>query len=158
MEANDVPARKRLRLATFDYTDPGYFYFLTIRAADGARLDAASSGLMAAIHEAIITRHRSVFTLWVYCLMPDHLHAGLSPLAGGPSVPRALQAFKSYTTKVGWRFGVTGPLWQRSYYDHIARKSEHVHSIAEYILQNPVRRGLVADPFDWPYSYIEQGL
>lgn len=37
-------------------------------------------------------------------------------------------------------------------FDHIARKEENVLAICEYILANPVRKGLVEDPTEWPYS------
>ena len=37
-------------------------------------------------------------------------------------------------------------LWQISYYDHVLRSEEAIRPIAEYIWQNPVRRGMVDSP------------
>ena len=36
-------------------------------------------------------------------------------------------------------------LWQRSYHDHVLRKEEELEEAALYILNNPVRKGLVDD-------------
>jgi len=45
-------------------------------------------------------------------------------------------------------------LWQRSYYDHIVRKVESLEEICEYILDNPVRKGLVKNCQEYPYSSL----
>ncbi|MDA8216828.1 MAG: hypothetical protein M0Z94_04340 [Dehalococcoidales bacterium] len=63
-----------------------------------------------------------------------------------------MQSFKSYTTRIAWRHGYEGTLWQRGYYEHVARCLEDVLAVCEYILANPVRKGLVAEPGLWPYS------
>jgi len=43
-----------------------------------------------------------------------------------------------------------GMRWQWGYYDRILRRSESTADVAEYILMNPVRKGLVNDFRDWP--------
>ena len=42
-------------------------------------------------------------------------------------------------------------LWQRGFYEHIIRKEENIADVAEYILNNPVRQGLVQDGeyYEW---------
>jgi len=42
-------------------------------------------------------------------------------------------------------------LWQEGYYEHVLRAEENVRSIARYIVENPVRAGLVAHAIDYPY-------
>ncbi len=61
---------------------------------------------------------------------------------------------KSYTTKIAWSLGLSGPLWQRSSYDVILDGHRPTEEIARYILDNPVRKGLVAQWDEWPYSGI----
>ena len=39
---------------------------------------------------------------------------------------------------------------QARFFDHIVRAEEDLLAISEYILNNPVRRGLVEYPEDWP--------
>jgi len=49
----------------------------------------------------------------------------------------------------GWK----GKVWQRSFCDHALRKDEDVTKVAEYIVNNPIRRGLVKDWTEYPYSW-----
>jgi hypothetical protein len=42
-------------------------------------------------------------------------------------------------------------LWQRSYYDHILREDEDVVGVARYVLENPVRAGLVTEVIQYPF-------
>ncbi len=44
-------------------------------------------------------------------------------------------------------------LWQRSYYDHVVRRAESLEEICKYILENPVRKGLVENYREYPYSF-----
>lgn len=42
--------------------------------------------------------------------------------------------------------------WQKDFYDHILRKDEDVKKHVMYILNNPVRRGIVENWKDYPYK------
>ena len=106
------------------------------------------------IESARFLRREKKFLIYCYCLMPDHFHISLSPSIESGSVSKILQSFKSYTTQIGWRYGIIGELWQKSFYDHIARKGEDLIEIYNYILYNPVRKGLVEKPEDWPFSGV----
>ena len=44
-----------------------------------------------------------------------------------------------------------GPLWQEGYYDRVLRKDEDLRTVARYLLNNPIRAGLVTKPIDYPY-------
>lgn len=92
------------------------------------------------------------FRLFGHCLMPDHLHVLLSPNCGGRTLGDWLQAFKSFTTNRFIGLGGTPPLWQRSAHDHICREGETAESVLRYILENPVRAGLVDDWKKWKWS------
>jgi len=43
-------------------------------------------------------------------------------------------------------------LWQRSFYDHALRKEESVYQVTMYIWENPVRAGLVEEPYEYKWS------
>ena len=52
-----------------------------------------------------------------------------------------------------------GQLWQRGFYDRsLARTDETLTDVARYILDNPVREGLVQRAQDWPYSRVSSLL
>ena len=64
--------------------------------------------------------------------------------------------FKRFTTtQIWWKQGGAGRLWQRSSYDHVIRYNKSVEPVVHYVLNNPVRKGLVRDWEDYPYSAIE---
>ncbi len=144
--------KKTPRLKDFDYSNHDYVYFVTVCAMH--LLEPFQNQILAhkVIDSLLFIREAKRIRLYCYCLMPDHLHLALSPSFSSGSISDVLQEFKSYTTRLGWEQGIKGKLWQRSFFDHIARKEEDLAAICEYILANPVRRGLVEDPKEWPYS------
>ena len=81
------------------------------------------------------------FIVDCYCFMPDHLHI----LASGENENNSLKDFvKMFKQKSSFEFKklTNKILWQRSYYDHVVRKTEDLKDILNYILYNPVRKGL----------------
>lgn len=95
---------------------------------------------------------RQQCAVFTYCLMPDHLHFLVSPRHDGTSVLTFTDQFKGKATNGSWAVGWRGKLWQPRYYDHIVRAEEDLRAIAEYILNNPVRKGLVERAKDWRWS------
>lgn len=95
---------------------------------------------------------RLAYRLYGYCLMPDHLHVLLSPAESGVETAKWLDSFKSYTTHQWMKLGHKPPLWQRSAHDHVCRDGETVEGVLRYIVENPVRAGLVQQWKDWPWT------
>ena len=83
------------------------------------------------------------------CLMPDHLHW---LLADAGRMIRAVQRFKSEATLRARCHGFQGRIWQRSFWDHVLRREESTYLVARYVVENPVRAGLVVDVADYPYQ------
>jgi len=86
------------------------------------------------------------------CLMPDHLHWLIRDAA---TMRRVVGQLKSSTTRALWELGHPGRLWQRSFWDHVVRREESLEAIARYIVNNPVRKGLVRDAREYPWSMIQ---
>ena len=63
---------------------------------------------------------RYCYRVLIYCFMPDHLHL-LVQSKGDENLIELLQQFKSWTTRLGWKHGIRGKIWQPRYYDHILR-------------------------------------
>jgi REP element-mobilizing transposase RayT len=86
---------------------------------------------------------------WVHLavVMPDHVHllAGF-PAEGGFAA--TVRYWKHWTTR---HLGIE---WQRDFFDHRLRREESVREKADYILQNPVRAGLVDDWHRWPHVWM----
>jgi len=94
------------------------------------------------------------YNLYCYCLTPDHLHVLLSPGASETQIGKWLNSFKSFTTHQFMKAGGDPPLWQRSANDHVCRASEDPENVVRYIVNNPVRAGLVERWDDWPWTRI----
>ena len=55
------------------------------------------------------------------------------------------------------RHAVVGPLWQGGYYERVLRREEKTETVVRYILDNPVRAGLVDRAEEYPYSWCRWG-
>ena len=140
------------RLNTELYEQPGYITFITIHARKSQAPFVESAINQMVIDTLQKEQERLHCSVFVYCLMPDHLHYLISPRQPGCSVLKFTEQFKGKTTNQSWSSGWHGKLWQPRYYDHIVRKEEDLEAFADYILANPYRKGLVSSPDEWPWS------
>ncbi len=91
------------------------------------------------------------FEVVAYCVMPDHLHL----LAHGTSEQSALKAYVhrcKQSTGYEWkhRRRHRRRLWQEGFHDRILRDRDPDEGVIRYILENPVRAGLVDDAREYP--------
>ena len=49
-------------------------------------------------------------------------------------------------------------IWQQEYWDRFIRDERHFASSINYILDNPVKAGLVQESKDWPWVYYKYML
>jgi putative transposase len=99
--------------------------------------------------EGVCLRHS--FNVYAYCFMPDHVHLELVGEGERSRLAGLMRDFKGRCTPFARRLGIP-ILWQKGYFDHVLRPGERENPAAWYILTNPVRKNLVRDPRDWPYS------
>ena len=52
----------------------------------------------------------------------------------------------------------TVPVWQADYFDHFVRSADAYESKWEYVLQNPVRKGLCLEANQWPFRDVLHDL
>ena len=89
--------------------------------------------------------------VFAYCFMPNHLHLVISP-GVKKDIVKFVGEYKGRTTRTAWKFGIKGKLWQTSFYDHFLRKEEDIEKVVMYVLNNPVRKGLVSEWMEYHYS------
>src|SRR5262249_48678872 len=149
--------RKLHRLPSSIYASTGYEYSFTVCARQRGTPFVNPSLAEAIIESLLWTRNRYRWQLFCYCLMPDdHLHfvCRLQELPGRlmnagarGTVPEGVleqvARFKSFTTQQSWKFGGEGELWHRSSYDRVLDLERPFERVVEYVLENPVRAGLV---------------
>lgn len=88
-------------------------------------------------------------------VMPDHIHA-VFRLQNKQTLSALIQSFKKFTAKqINAKLGKNGSLWQKNYYEHGIRRDESLNKIVGYCYENPVRKGLVKHPKDYPYWWCK---
>lgn len=141
-----------MRLEDVSYSNPSMVYFATLCTRDNKNVFPNRELAEAVVESLMWCRYNGWFRIYAYCLMPNHLHLASSPSNDGLLLTDTIGRFKRYTTRASWKFNFTGQLWQRSWYDHIARHDEDLLRICRYILENPLRKQLVESAEEWPYS------
>ena len=109
---------------------------------------------------ALHRRHGQVYNLATFCIMPNHVHIVYTPLEqeDGTYVAntRILQSLKGYTARQANRIlQREGPFWQAESYDRVVRDAAELERIVIYVLNNPVKAGLVAEWQHWPWSWCK---
>jgi putative transposase len=144
-----VRTRRPKHLATFDYLGP-YRYFLTFCTFNRGRLFVTKERVDLVVSQILRAAECERFALIAYCFMPDHVHLlvqGLTDRANCRRFIACAKQFAGYSYKKA--FG--GSLWQRYGYERTLRKADPTLSVARYIVENPVRAGLVRCVSDYPF-------
>ena len=146
----EVPRRKRLPHDVPLWVDSrNEIYFITINCAVRGSNQLALPQLVEPLFETVA--HRQQKGLWwphLFLIMPDHAHALISFPPPGGRIKPIISKWKEWTAKQ------LGVVWQRDFFEHRLRCEESRREKADYILNNPVRKGLVRRPEDWPYVYF----
>ena len=91
-------------------------------------------------------------------IMPNHVHTLIAPVEG-MSLSEIMYDWKSYTTHaINKALNRKGKLWMMEYFDRYIRDNDHFQKVVNYIHNNPVKAGLVADPADWRWSSASSQL
>ena len=101
---------------------------------------------------------RKKFDLLVAVVMPDHVHMIFTPLRDVNQEPftfeEILSGIKGASVhSVNKALKRSGQLWQDESFDHVIRSSESLNEKVEYVVQNPVRKGLVSRPDDYKWLW-----
>jgi REP-associated tyrosine transposase len=99
------------------------------------------------------------FDLRVAVVMPDHVHIIFTPLIDYEarevcSLAEIMDAIKGASAhRINKALGRKGRVWQAESFDHVLRSSESLDAKIQYLLENPVRRGLVRKWQDYPWLW-----
>ena len=93
------------------------------------------------------------FQVHDFVVMPDHVHL-LITVAADTSIEKAMQFIKGgFSYRLKKEFGDSGEVWQRGFSEVRVDDRESFARHRQYIAQNPVKRGLVSAPEDFPYCF-----
>lgn len=155
----ELPVRKTLRLADYDYGQNGY-YFITVCTKNREELlcrpplrrgapcapDSPDQFQLSDIGFIVDTAIRRIpncyssVSVEQYVIMPNHIHMivvlcddrGRTRCA--PTISRIIKQTKQYVTK---QIGFS--IWQKSFHDHIIRDEQDFQRIWNYIAANPIK-------------------
>ena len=97
-------------------------------------------------------RERERFYLLGFVIMPDHLHLVIIP-KGETKISFIMQEIKKGSSRLINRSkGRRGKLWLDEYYDYVIRNENDLMEKMRYIHYNPIKRGLVDDEEEYPFS------
>lgn len=103
---------------------------------------------------AIFWKSWSNFALEAWVILPDHFHVIL--MNEEKSISDILHRFKrQYSTRFRLKFGLS-KVWQNRFWDHVIRDESDLCNHLNYIHINPVKHGLVDDPFLYEYSSLQK--
>ncbi|PIR75787.1 MAG: hypothetical protein CO029_05030 [Candidatus Magasanikbacteria bacterium CG_4_9_14_0_2_um_filter_41_10] len=158
--------RKQNRLHGYNYAQPGWYY-ITICTKDRKHyFGGIQNGVMCVNRLGAIAwrqwkwleQQYTYVRLHEFVVMPNHVHGilqvvdlqkqrsvgtgrDLSLHARGndkiKSLSELIGAYKTTTSKLIHQIPFADFAWQRSFHDHIIRKTHAFHNIKRYIIQNP---------------------
>ena len=138
-----LPKRKKLPHEIPSWVQQGERHFITIncrhRGSDPLLKHAQKLIESAHYYEEIGRWH-----LWLMLIMPDHIHF-IATFDLSKGLKTTISAWKRYQKKT------VDIDWQSGFFEHRLRNQSEFDEKAHYIRMNPVRKGLVERPEDWPH-------
>ena len=109
------------------------------------------------------------YRLLAYCIMPNHAHLLIEAIATnrikhyGKTAPYpvtdTLRLLKGSTPRsCNLKLERDGHFWHHESYDHYARNEMELERIILYMLNNPVKAGLVHEWKEWLFTYVNPDL
>jgi len=91
----------------------------------------------------------------IFLFMPDHCHLLIQGKTNNSDLLGFMKDFKQrsgyWLSKRSLKAATTSK-WQKDFYDHIMRQDEDINEQIKYILENPIRKGLVDDWKEYPFE------
>lgn len=162
----------KIRKRRVSINAPCHAHFLTFSCYKGYPLLAGEHSRRWMIDSLERARDRVGFDLYAFVIMPEHVHVLARPRQDDVTIAAMLRGMKQDVarTAAAWLRDQGGAwlrrlsvrksdgsteirFWQRGGgYDRNIFTVEAFRETMDYIHANPVRRGLVADAVDWPWS------
>ena len=161
-QKQDIPEKKREWFRKFEET---------LDQANNGPVWLKNEQIAKLVSESLHHLNGKVYSLISYCIMANHVHVVLTPLEIQPSVTdnkqthnmryhslsSIMHSLKSYTAqKANQILGRSGAFWQHESYNHCIRNPDELHRIIRYILNNPVKIGLVKEWKEWKWNYLSK--
>ena len=146
LSINEISARNLFFEITDAYLDEGLSHDILI-----------DSKIAKIVIDSLKYYDGKYYTLIAYCIMSNHVHliidksnlefASLSAIFG---------SIKGYSAGlINKLIGRTGHFWASEIYDHLIKNEKELDSQIKYVINNPVKAGLVDKWQQWDYSFVD---
>ena len=141
-------------------------YFATLEAClDNARCGPtwlAEPRIADIVAEALQYRDGKSYRLDAYSIMPNHVHSVFAPLREN-NEPKALSSImhslkRNTSRRANLVLHRSGAFWEHEGFDHYIRNEAEFKRVIKYVLENPVKAGLVTVWQEWPWNYVRESL
>jgi putative transposase len=142
--------RRPPRIRGFPYTGL-YRYSLTFGTHRRLRLFTDRLHVESVLGQIRRTCDDEQFALLAYCFMPDHVHVVAEGQTESSDLRRFVKIAKqrvAFVFRTVFRVPAT---WQHGYYERVLRSDEATDTVVRYVLENPVRAGMVSLCDEYPY-------
>ena len=133
-------------------------YFITASAFQKESLFQSNRMAGLLIDVLLNYQKQGRYNLHEFVIMPNHFHLLITPIPP-VSIEKAVQFIKGgFSYRARKELGIIGEIWQTSFYDRRIRDAVEYARFRHYIHMNPVRRGLVARPEEFPFGSVHLKL
>ena len=138
------------RLRNFSYIGK-FHYLLTWCCDERKQLFNRANHVDLVIRQILRASLETEFENIAYCYMPDHLHQLVKGKALTSDACEFIRKGKQYS---GFYFQreYHERLWQRDGHDRLLLSDDAMRAAIRYIIDNPVRAGLVRVPEEYPFT------
>jgi putative transposase len=128
-------------------------FFVTTKTSMGRALLQSERNATLFVDVLRSYAHEGKFKVHDFVVMPDHVHL-LITLSDQLTIEQAMQLIKGgFSYRVKKEHGYSGEVWQRGFWELRVEDQDSFARHREYIAQNPVRKGLVDTPDEFPFCF-----
>ena len=164
LASKSAPSHSRSKISEFENKSFDCYDDWLSRCQTGPRWledEKIANILIHKIHEMNNER----YNLIAYCIMPNHVHMLIEHILNISFYHRGKSAKYPVTETLRLLKGITardcnlalnrsGQFWHHESYDHFVRDKAELERTIKYILNNPVKAGLVKEWTDWKFAYV----
>ena len=137
--------------------EPGSYHFVTFTTVPGFVLSDVAKTV---VFDAVKFHAGKKYALFACVVMETHAHCVLRPLeetAGSFfSIAQIMHSIKSYSANRVQRLsGKEGQVWLPENYDRIIRDEHDYREKMNYVINNPVKAGIVELPEEYKWLFVD---
>jgi putative transposase len=137
-------------------TPGGYCYHVINRGNNRQEVFHTESDYLCFVEAMQRTEQILRIRLLAYCLMPNHFHLVVWPVAEGDLSHWMQRVMSTFNHRYRKDHPGCGHLWQGRFKSIPVQENDHLCRVIRYVERNPLRGGLVEQSEDWQWSSLKR--